>query len=83
MREIVRQIEEGMDRFKSSLDSALDNHRLNGTRTEDEVNEYVKRFEEATDRLRDPLLKDKPRGTIEEALVAIKRRQERIGRRDV
>ena len=51
--EIIRRIETNTDHFKSSLDRALDRSTLNGTRTEDEINDYVKRFEEATDRLRD------------------------------
>ena len=53
LREIIRQLETDTDRFKSSLDHALDDSRLDGTRAEDEINEYVKRFEEATDRLKD------------------------------
>jgi hypothetical protein len=53
VREVIRKLESDTDRFKSSLDSALDRSLLNGTRAEDEINEYVKRFEEATDRLRD------------------------------
>jgi hypothetical protein len=53
VREIIRDLESDTDRYKSSLDSALDRSRLNGSRAEDEINEYVKRFEEATDRLRD------------------------------
>jgi hypothetical protein len=53
VREIIRQLETDTDDFKSSLDAALDRSTLNGTRTEDEINEYVKQFEEATDRLRD------------------------------
>ena len=53
VREIIRQLESDTDRFKGSLDSALDRSTLNGTRAEDEINEYVKQFEEATDRLRD------------------------------
>jgi hypothetical protein len=52
-REIIRQLETDTDHFKSSLDNALDHSTLNGTRAEDEINEYVKHFEEATDRLRD------------------------------
>lgn len=50
--EIIRQLESDTDRFKSSLDKGLDTSRLNGTRAEDEINAFVKRFEEATDRLR-------------------------------
>ncbi|HKY42175.1 MAG TPA: hypothetical protein VJM50_03720 [Pyrinomonadaceae bacterium] len=53
VREIIRQLESDTDRFKSSLDSALDRSSINGTRAEDEVNQYVKEFESATDRLRD------------------------------
>jgi hypothetical protein len=53
VREIIRELESDTDRFKGSLDSALDRSRLNGTRAEDEINGHVKRFEEATDRLRD------------------------------
>lgn len=52
-RENIRYLESDTDRFKSSLDHALDRNRLDGSRAEDEINEYVKRFEEATDRLRD------------------------------
>jgi len=50
--EIIRQLESDTDRYKSSLDKALDQSSLNGTRSEDEINNFVKRFEEATDRLR-------------------------------
>ncbi|HEY6660755.1 MAG TPA: hypothetical protein VI031_06425 [Pyrinomonadaceae bacterium] len=53
VRGIIRQLESDTDRFKSSLDSALDRSTINGTRAEDEINEYVKQFEQATDRLRD------------------------------
>ena len=53
VREIIRQLETDTDHFKSSLDSALDRSTLNGTRAEDEINQYVKEFESATDRLRD------------------------------
>src|SRR5690242_18715403 len=51
--EIIKQLETDTDHYKSSLDKALDHSRLNGTRTEDEINDYVKKFEEATDKLRD------------------------------
>lgn len=50
--EIIRQLESDTDKFKTSLDKALDESHLNGTRAEDEINAFVKRFEEATDRLR-------------------------------
>lgn len=53
VRETIRQLETDTDRFKGSLDRALDHSRLDGTRTEDEINQYVKDFEEATDKLKD------------------------------
>ena len=53
VREIIRSLETDTDQFKGSLDQALDRSRLNGSRAEDEINDYVKKFEEATDRLRD------------------------------
>jgi hypothetical protein len=49
----IRQLETETDQFRSSLDGDLDHSPLNGTRREDEINEYVKKFEEATDRLKD------------------------------
>ena len=53
VRENIRQLETDTDRFKGSLDRALDHSPLDGTRAEDEINEYVKQFEHATDKLKD------------------------------
>ena len=53
VREIIRNLETDTDTFKSSLDHALDRSPLDGTRAEDEINEYVKHFEHATDKLKD------------------------------
>ena len=51
--QIIRNLETDTDTFKSSLDRALDHSPLDGTRAEDEINEYVKQFEHATDKLKD------------------------------
>lgn len=53
LKETLKRLEEDSDRFAKSLDSDLDRSSLNGTRAEDEINSYVHRFEEATDRLKD------------------------------
>lgn len=53
VNQIIRNLETDTDTFKSSLDHALDRSRLDGTRSEDEINEYVKQFEHATDKLKD------------------------------
>ena len=53
VHQIIRNLETDTDSFKSSLDRALDHSPLDGTRSEDEINEYVKQFEHATDKLKD------------------------------
>jgi hypothetical protein len=51
--QILRRIEDQSHRFKSSLDSALDKSRLNGTRREDDINEFIKQFDNEVKRLHD------------------------------
>jgi DNA repair ATPase RecN len=53
VRQIIRNLETDTDTFKNSLNRALDHSSLDGTRSEDEINEYVKKFEHATDKLKD------------------------------
>ena len=53
VKRILKRLEEDTDRYSKSLDSALDKSPLNGTRAEDEINNYVHQFEEATDHLKD------------------------------
>lgn len=53
VRETIRQLETDTDHFKGSLDRALDHSPLDGTRAEDQINQYVKDFEAATDKLKD------------------------------
>jgi hypothetical protein len=52
VRHLLKRLEDNSDRFRSSLDHALDHSSLNGSRTEDEINSYVHSFEKATDRLK-------------------------------
>ncbi len=51
VEQIIHNIEKNAERFRDSLDTRLDESRLNGTEREDEVNARVKEFEEATKRL--------------------------------
>ena len=53
VEEILRRIEQQSKRFKSSVESALDKSRLNGTRREDNVNEFIEQFDDEVKRLRD------------------------------
>jgi len=50
---IMQNIERQSDKFRSSLDSALDRSRLDGTRREDDINAFVKDFYAATKHLRE------------------------------
>jgi hypothetical protein len=49
---ILRRIEQQSDRFRSSVDSALDKSRFNGTNREDDINSFIKDFYEQTKHLR-------------------------------
>jgi hypothetical protein len=52
VEQLIRRIENRADRFKMSLDRALDRSRLNNTRREDNINQLVMEFEQATNQLR-------------------------------
>ncbi|MEP6703467.1 MAG: YMGG-like glycine zipper-containing protein [Acidobacteriota bacterium] len=49
---VLRRIETKSDTFRRSLDRALDHSRFNNTNGEDNINEFVKDFENETDMLR-------------------------------
>ena len=53
VRQLINSIERRTDVFRASLDRRLDRSRINNTRTEDNINQFVADFESATDRLRD------------------------------
>lgn len=74
---LVSRIEKGANRFRKSVDSALDNSRYNQTRIETEINTYVREFENATDRLK----KNTRRGDLsEQDAREVLRRGDRIDR---
>ncbi len=50
---LLDRIETRTDAFKGSLNSALDQSTLNGTKREDNINDFVSDFENATDDLRE------------------------------
>ena len=49
---LIRRIENGTDRYRASMGNALDRSTYNGTRAEDNINQFVRDFETATDQLR-------------------------------
>ena len=50
---ILHRIEDQANKFRHSLDASLDRSRLNGTNREDDINAFIKSFDEQTKRLRD------------------------------
>jgi hypothetical protein len=50
---IIKRIEQQSDHFRSSLDSALDKSRFNGSDREDDINSFIKDYYQQTKRLRD------------------------------
>lgn len=53
VEQIIHNLESNAKAYRSSLDSALDQSRLDGTRREDDINARIKDFEEATKQLHD------------------------------
>jgi hypothetical protein len=49
---IIRRVETGADRFRTSMGNTLNRSVYNGTRAEDNINQFVRDFESATDQLR-------------------------------
>jgi hypothetical protein len=50
---IIKRVEDSTDKFKKEFDKALDRSRLNNSNREDQLNEYAKDLEHATDDLRE------------------------------
>jgi hypothetical protein len=53
LKNLFDHIDEMTGAYKKSVDSALDASPLNGTKTEDEINGYIKDFKKSTDTLED------------------------------
>jgi hypothetical protein len=50
---LLRRIERRADSFRASVERVLDRGRWDGTRAEDNINQFVQNFEQATEQLRD------------------------------
>jgi len=53
VKSLLGRLEQDADRFRKSLDDALDKTSFDGTKAEDNINDFVKEFEVATDHLKD------------------------------
>jgi hypothetical protein len=53
LRSLIANIENKTDLYKRAMERSLDRSTINNTSSEDSINSYIARFEEATDRLRE------------------------------
>jgi len=53
VEKIIRQVDRRAETFRESLDASLDRSRLDGTKREDDINAFIKDFDEHTKRLHD------------------------------
>ncbi|MDQ3009800.1 MAG: hypothetical protein M3X11_03730 [Acidobacteriota bacterium] len=53
VKNLIDRVEKDADAFRASLKDALDKSRFDDTKAEDNINQYVKDFEHATNRLKD------------------------------
>jgi hypothetical protein len=51
--DLLTRMDAGVAAFRASFDRAIDRSRINGSRAEDDINQSVNDFKQATDRLRD------------------------------
>jgi hypothetical protein len=52
MKDLLSRIDKQSEVFRGSLKHAMNNSRLDGTKREDRINDFVKDFTEATERLK-------------------------------
>jgi hypothetical protein len=67
---LLERIEKSADKFRESIDKALDKSRADDTKLEKDVNRFVQAFEDATDRLESRFDDDKSSsGDVQEVLT--------------
>ena len=69
VKNLCQHIEDVADRYKEALDAALDKSKLNNTKSEDEINQYVREFRDATNSLQDHYNEDRAKDDAKEVLV--------------
>src|SRR3954466_2937115 len=51
VKKLMAQLKKDTGKFRKSFDSSLDRSRLNGSHREDDINRFLKSYEDATERL--------------------------------
>ena len=67
---LIKQLREDTERFGNSVDKAMDRSSIDGSKLEDEINRYIKEFEESIGTLQgDWEEKREAKGSAEELMV--------------
>jgi len=69
VKKLMEQLKKDTGRFRKSFDSSLDRSRLNGTNREDDINRFLKNYEDATERLYSRFKDNKSVGADVEAVL--------------
>jgi hypothetical protein len=69
VKKLMAQLKKDTGRFRKSLDSSLDRSRLNGTNREDDINHFLKSYEDTTERLYSRFKDNKSVGADVEAVL--------------
>jgi hypothetical protein len=69
VKKLMAQLKKDTGRFRKSLDSSLDRSRLNGSHREDDINRFLKNYEDATERLYSRFKDNKSVGADVEAVL--------------
>ena len=69
VKRLMGQLKKDTGKFRKSFDSSLDRSRLNGTHREDDINRFLKNYEDATERLYSRFKDNKSVGADVEAVL--------------
>jgi len=69
VKKLMAQLKKDTGRFRKSIDSSLDRSRLNGSNREDNINQFLKSYEDATERLYSRFKDNKSVGADVEAVL--------------
>lgn len=69
VKKLMAQLKKDTGKFRKSFDSSLDKSRLNGSNREDDINRFLKNYEDATERLYSRFKDNKSVGSDVEAVL--------------
>ena len=69
VKKLMAELKKDTGRFRKSFDSSLDKSRLNGSNREDDINRFLKNYEDATERLYSRFKDNKAVGADVEAVL--------------